>query len=110
MDAMKVLYGDESTTRVGHEFIDAFNHAVQVEPNANRFMTLRQLREFIGPVEPLEGYAGGGLVKGAVEYDPDEIAQIAESTTQGFAAGGLVNYDPNEIDTIVSKLKEEFHG
>ena len=27
-----------------------------------------------------------------------------------FAAGGLVNYDPNEIDTIVSKLKEEFHG
>ena len=44
---------------------------------------------------------------GAVQ---DEIAQIAESTTQGFAAGGLVNYDPNEIDTIVSKLKEEFHG
>ena len=51
-------------------------------------------------------YASGG----AVDYDPDEIAQIAESTTQGFAAGGLVNYDPNEIDTIVSKLKEEFHG
>ena len=51
-------------------------------------------------------YAGGGLVK----YDPDEIAQIAERTTQGFAAGGLVDYDPNEIDTIVSKLKEEFHG
>ena len=26
------------------------------------------------------------------------------------AAGGLVNYDPTEIDTIVSKLKEEFHA
>jgi hypothetical protein len=28
----------------------------------------------------------------------------------GYAGGGLVNYDPNEIDTIVSQLKEEFHG
>lgn len=51
-------------------------------------------------------YAEGGLV----DYDPDEIAQIAERATQGFAAGGLVHYDPNEIDTIVSQLKEEFHA
>jgi hypothetical protein len=51
-------------------------------------------------------YAAGGLV----DFDPDEIAQIAELATQGFAAGGLVDYDPNEIDTIVFKMKEAFHG
>jgi hypothetical protein len=47
---------------------------------------------------------------GAVDYDPDEIARLAASVVPGYAAGGLVDYDPTEIDTIVSKLKEEFHG
>ena len=51
-------------------------------------------------------YAKGG----AVDYDPDEIARLAASVVPGYAAGGLVDYDPTEIDTIVSKLKEEFHG
>jgi hypothetical protein len=238
MDGLKTLYGDESSRRIGQEFIDAFNHAVAAEPNANRFMTPRQLRDFIGPVEPLEGYAEGGYVQGygvggavksfaklvrsylagegkvaeaapkeqkmlqgvyrgyagepggeealfaspqksiadyyarrraaetgqtphaemllvdpfagdqyglsilldrhnrdpnftrarklrpedvvertqlyakggAVDYDPDEIARLAASVVPGYAAGGLVDYDPTEIDTIVSKLKEEFHG
>jgi hypothetical protein len=51
-------------------------------------------------------YAAGG----AVEFDPDEIAQMAEEAMSGYAAGGLVEYDPNEIDTIVSKMREAFHG
>lgn len=55
-------------------------------------------------------YAAGG----AVNFDPDEIAQMAgeftDQFTPGYAAGGLVKYDPNEIDTIVSKMKEAFHG
>ena len=244
LEGMMTLYGDEraGSHRVGQEFIDAFNHAVAAEPNASRFMTQRQLREFIGPVEPLEGYAEGGYVQGygvggavksfaklvrsylagegkvaeavaeaapkeqkmlqgvyrgyagepggeealfaspqksiadyyarrraaetgqtphaemllvdpfagdqyglsilldrynrdpnftrarklrpedvvertqlyakggAVDYDPDEIARLAASVVPGYAAGGLVDYDPTEIDTIVSKLKEEFHG
>jgi hypothetical protein len=108
LEGMMKLYGDEraGSHRVGQEFIDAFNHAVSAEPNASRFMTQRQLREFIGPVEPLEGYARGGLV----DYDPDEIARLAASVVPGYAAGGLVDYDPTEIDTIASKLKEEFYG
>jgi hypothetical protein len=216
-------------------YAPALNAAIDANPDAPRFMTSRQLREFIGPFEPTEGFAGGGLVKmlskyfgkaaakevvkeapkeqkmlqgfyrgyagentpaktafgsdtyfvspqrkvgdyyakrraaetgedphlemiladpflsrnnpyglsipidkynrdflmtrarrvdpdevkertklyakgGLVDFDPDEIAQIAESATQGFAAGGLVDYDPEEIDTIASKLKEAFHG
>lgn len=55
-------------------------------------------------------YAEGG----AVNFDPDEIAQMAgkftDQFTPGYAAGGLVKYDPAEIDTIVSEMKEAFHG
>jgi hypothetical protein len=57
-------------------------------------------------VDRTQLYAKGG----AVDYDPDEIARLAASVVPGYAAGGLVDYDPTEIDTIVSKLKEEFHG
>lgn len=57
-----------------------------------------------------EDFAGGGLVR----FDPDEIAQMAgkftDQFTPGYAAGGLVKYDPAEIDTIVSEMKEAFHG
>jgi hypothetical protein len=48
-----------------------FNQAIDATPNTPRFMTQQQLRDFIGPVEPpdtdVPGYAGGGLVKGAVK-------------------------------------------
>ena len=37
-----------------------FNQAVDRNPNAPRFMTGRQLREFVGPTE---GYAAGGAVR-----------------------------------------------
>lgn len=117
LEGLMTLYGDEraGSHRVGQEVIDAFNHAVDAKPNAPRFMTPRQLREFIGPIEPLEGYAEGGYIQGygvggAVDYDPDEIAQLAASVAPGYAAGGLVNYDPAEIDTIVSRIREELHG
>lgn len=57
-----------------------------------------------------EDFASGGLVR----FDPDEIAQMAgqftDQFTPGYAAGGLVKYDPAEIDTIVSEMKEAFHG
>ena len=108
MDAMNTLYGDESNRRIGQEFIDAFNHAVSVEPNAPRFMTQRQLRDFIGPVEPLEGYAGGGIVKGAVKsigelvqkYIAKETPEAAvtaapkeQKMLQGFYRGYAGDYD-----------------
>ncbi len=84
-----------------------YGHAIPTGP-MNRKVDFTKARE-LQPTDVKDRtqlYARGG----SVNYDPAEIAQIAEQATRGFAAGGLVNYDPNEIDTIVSKLKEEFHG
>lgn len=86
------FYGDESGRRVGQEFIDAFNAAIDAEPNANRFMTPRQLRDFIGPVEPLEGYAGGGLVKGAVK----SIGELVQKYLAKEGAEAVVEAAPRE--------------
>ena len=72
--------------------VDAFNHAVQVEPNANRFMTSRQLRDFVGPVEPLEGYAGGGLVKGAVK----SIGELVQKYLAKEGVEAVVEAAPKE--------------
>ena len=41
---------------------------------------------------------------------PPGTGRKVDLSVPKYAAGGLVNYDPNEIDTIVSQLKEEFHG
>ena len=85
----------------------AYGHAIPTGPSNRKvdFTKARQLQPD-DVRDRTKLYAEGG----AVNYDPDEIAQIAERATRGFAAGGLVNYDPNEIDTIVSRVKEEFHA
>lgn len=48
-----------------------FNQAIDANPNANRFMSKDQLKDFIGPVDlpdtNAEGFQAGGLVKGAVK-------------------------------------------
>jgi len=63
-----------------------------------------------GPGQTTPGYGKGGFVN----FNSDEIAQMAgkftDQFTPGYAAGGLVKYDPAEIDTIVSEMKEAFHG
>jgi len=95
MDAMKTLYGDESNRRIGQEFIDAFNHAVSVEPNAPRFMTQRQLRDFIGPIEPLEGYAEGGKKKPSPfdELEPTFGDRMGAAAADKLTEAGLWLYD-----------------
>jgi hypothetical protein len=85
MDALQSLYGDESGRDILKTYAPALNAAVDATPDAPRFMTLRQLRDFIGPVEPATGFAAGGLVA----YDPDEISRIAEEAVQGFALDGI---------------------
>lgn len=71
-----------------------------------------EAKEYIlnGPGQTTPGYGKGGVVN----FDLDEIAQMAgkftDQFTPGYAAGGLVKYDPAEIDTIVSEMKEAFHG
>jgi len=85
----------------------AYGHSIPLGPDNRKvdFTKARQLQP-----EQVRGrtklYAEGG----AVNFDPDEIAQMAEEAMSGYAAGGLVEYDPNEIDTIVSKMREAFHG
>ena len=81
-----------------------FNQAVDANPNAPRFMTPRQLREFLSGAEQ-QGYAGGGIVKGAVKglgemvekYLAKEAPQAAAPTEhkmlQGFYRGYAGDYD-----------------
>jgi len=76
---------------------------------------------FIDAVEKA-GYDGLAINEGGYKtfglLDPRKIkSAIGNRGTYDIAepditkaAGGLVNYDPTEIDTIVSKLKEEFHA
>jgi hypothetical protein len=85
MDALQSLYGDESGRNVLKTYAPALNAAMDATPDAPRFMTLPQLRQFIGDVEPTQGFAAGGLVA----YDPDEISRIAEEAVQGFAPHGI---------------------
>lgn len=76
----------------------------------NREASEQRLFDMITP-EALELFRAKKMAEGgAVKFDPDEIAQMAEEAMSGYAAGGLVSYDPNEIDTIVSRMREEFHG
>lgn len=86
---MKTLYGDESNRSLGQEFFDAFNYAIETSPESPRFMTLPQLRKFVGPVEDLgHNYATGGLVQNA--------------------GSEAIPYDSAKIDAIVNSLREEY--
>ena len=84
--------GKVSPERNIQQAIDNFNTAVDSAPNAQRYMTLDEMRDFLGGTPP-EGLAGGGAV-------------------QGYAAGGLVDdansptgdFDPARIDAMVSDL------
>lgn len=70
-----------------------FNAAVDANPNAPRFMTTRQLREFIGPIE-----------------------DAAPSNPPGYAHGGAVmrtehtGYDAATIDALAAQLSEELNA
>jgi hypothetical protein len=44
-----------------------FNEAIDMNPDAQRFMSLNQFREFVDPNFGKEGFQAGGLVKGAVK-------------------------------------------
>jgi hypothetical protein len=72
--------------------IDSFNTSVDSAPNAQRYMTLDEMRDFLGGTPP-EGFSRGGQVR-------------------GYAAGGMVSganfhtedFDPARIDSIVAEL------
>jgi hypothetical protein len=72
--------------------IDNFNTAVDSAPNAQRYMSLDEMRDFLGGTPP-EGFSRGGQV-------------------HGYAAGGMVSganfhtgdFDPARIGSIVDEL------
>lgn len=75
--------GKISPERNIQQAIDNFNTAVDSAPNAQRYMSLDEMRDFLGGPSP-EGFAQGGLVDGA------------NSPTDDF--------DPARIDAIVGEL------
>jgi hypothetical protein len=67
-----------------------FNQAIDANPNAPRFMTQQQLRDFIGPVElpntDVPGFQAGGLVKGAVKNIGEMVQKYLARETAEAAA------------------------
>jgi uncharacterized protein YidB (DUF937 family) len=85
--------GKVSPERNIQQAIDNFNTAVDSAPNAQRYMSLDEMRDFLGGPPPAEGFSRGGQVR-------------------GYAAGGQVSganfptgdYDEARIDNIVGEL------
>jgi hypothetical protein len=76
-----------------------FNKAIDMNPEANRFMSPSQFKEFVDPNSGKPaGFAAGGSVS---VYDPDEIDEIMNSFDEptGYAKGGEVE---DTLDTFVA--------
>ena len=76
------------------------------DPHAEMLLVDPFAGEQYGLSIPLDKYNREYNFTRARKLKPEDV----KDRTPLYAAGGLVNYDPNEIDTIVSQLKEEFHG
>jgi hypothetical protein len=76
------------------------------EPHAEMLLVDPFAGQQYGLSIPLDKYNREYNFTRARKLKPEDV----KDRTPLYAAGGLVNYDPNEIDTIVSQLKEEFHG
>jgi hypothetical protein len=64
------VFGDESG-KLPMDYVTKFNQALIYTPDAPRFMTSRQFRDFVDPTFGKEGFAEGGSVKRAGEGLPD---------------------------------------
>jgi hypothetical protein len=97
------VFGDESGMLPIDDYVDKFNYATNFNPDAPRFMTSRQFRDFVEPNFGKEGYAEGGSVSA---YDPFQVDEIMNSINapQNYAQGGSVSaYDPDQIDAIANQ-------
>ena len=90
-DVNSLLFGLKRSFGLGQEhlfsqekYADQFNKAVLMNPNAPRFMSPEQLRQFIKTADKEPGLAQGGSVR-------------------GYAQGGSV-YDSNRVDAILSGI------
>jgi hypothetical protein len=81
-----------------------FNEAIDMNPDAQRFMSLNQFREFVDPNFGKEGFAEGGSV---AAYDPFQVDDVMNSidAPQGYAEGGSVAaYNDDQIDAIANQF------
>jgi hypothetical protein len=90
-NALLRALGKVSPERNIDQAIDNFNTAIDSAPNAQRYMTLDELRDFLGGSAGPEGLAQGGQVRGYAEG-----GLVANSPT--------VDFDPARIDAIVGEL------
>lgn len=93
-----------------HERVKKFNEAVELNPEANRFMSFDEFKKFVG--SDWAGLAAGGSVS---VYNSDKIDEIMNSfdDPQGYTRGGSVNYakggsvsvyDPDQVDAIANQF------
>lgn len=85
--------GKVSPERNIQQAIDNFNAAVDSAPNAQRYMSLDEMRDFLGGSTGHEGLAQGGQVRG--------YAEGGQVSGANFPTG---DFDPARIDTIVGEL------
>ena len=84
--------GDVSPERNIEQAIQNFNAAVETAPNAQRYMSLDEMRDFLGG-KPPEGLSHGGQVRG--------YAEGGEVSGANFPTD---DFDPDRIDAIVGEL------
>jgi hypothetical protein len=66
--------------------IDNFNQAVQARPDGPQYMTLDEMRDFLGGPPPAEGFSRGGQVQG---YQAGGVVKAAKKTARSL--GDLVD-------------------
>jgi hypothetical protein len=100
---IKKWFSDDNG-RVDQDAVDMFRLATELEPDTPRFMTSRQLREFIEPPATKPGYAEGGSVSA---YDPFQVDYVMNSINapRNYAEGGSVSaYDSGRVDAILNQF------
>jgi len=100
---LKQVFGDDVMGPIPEGYADKLRYALINDPEAPRFMSVPQFREFVDPNLGKEGFAAGG----SVSYDPTRIEEIMNSinTPRGYAEGGSVSaYDSGRVDAIVNQF------
>ncbi len=92
-NALLRALGKVSPERNIDQAIDNFNTAIDSAPNAQRYMTLDELRDFLGGSAGPEGFAQGGQVRGYAEG-----GQVSGANFPTY------DFDPARIDSIVGEL------
>ena len=103
-NSVKQMLRDVTDYDLPHERMDKFTAATHFNPDAPRFMSRDQFREFVEPREVKEGFAEGGSVSA---YDPFQVDEIMNSINapRGYAEGGSVSaYDSDQIDAIANQF------